>query len=355
MSLKDRFLKMVHSPSIRTLFVFSISVIFLVSCLATFLVVFYFNMLSSPSEVILICLVIGVALTAALSRRLTNTLTQLSHAQEEVAKGNFKVRLEPKKNANHIMRAVFRTSEVEQMIDSFNTMVEDLRRNEYLRKDFVRNVSHEFKTPITSIQGFTKLLKDENLPHQEFLRYTDIIIEETQRLANLSNNLLKMSQVENRTIPDQKCAFSLDEQLRKTILMLEKSWEEKNLQLEIDLDAVSYLGYRDLLQEVWINLLNNAIKFSNRGGTLGVTLHRKCKNIEVSISDNGIGISDTAQEHIFEQFYQADESRSHYGNGLGLAIAKRIVELSKGTISVQSKLGEGTTFTISLPVLPNNL
>ena len=349
MNIKQRLLKAIHAPSIRSLFVFSVFAIQLVSCSVTALVVWYFNMLRSPAEVILICLFIGNILTALLSRRFTNSLTQLSKSLEEVAKGNFKVQLKPKKNINHIMRAVFHTSEVEQMVESFNTMAEELRHNEYLRKDFVRNVSHEFKTPITSIQGFTKLLSDENLPRDEFLRYTEIIIEETERLANLSNNLLKMSQVENRTIPEQKSSFSLDEQLRRTLLMLERSWEDKELMLELELDEIQYIGYRDLLQEVWINLLNNAIKFSNQGGTLGIFLQQSGGNIKVTISDNGVGISESAQKRIFEQFYQADESRTHHGNGLGLAIAKRIVDLSNGTISVESQLGKGTVFTVCLP------
>ncbi|MPN28184.1 Alkaline phosphatase synthesis sensor protein PhoR [bioreactor metagenome] len=220
---------------------------------------------------------------------------------------------------------------------------------EYLRKDFMSNVSHEFKTPIASIQGFVEIIKDNKLPPEKFNEYTDIIIEETKRLSNLSSNILRMSKLDNQFIQSRPTKFSLDEQLRKTILLFEEQWSSKNLDLDINLEKVSYEGDEELVQQIWINLIGNAIKFSYDNGSIHVSLKQKKQDLVVKIKDEGIGISEESKPRIFEKFYQGDASRSKSGNGLGLPIVKRIVEICNGTISFESKEGLGTCFTVTLP------
>jgi signal transduction histidine kinase len=220
---------------------------------------------------------------------------------------------------------------------------------EYLRKDFMSNVSHEFKTPIASIQGFVEIIKDENLSREKFDEYTDIILEETKRLNNLSSNILRLSRLDNQLIQNKKTCFSLDEQLRRTLLLFEEQWSKRNLELEINLEKVIYEGYEELVQQIWINLIGNAIKFSYDYGSIYISLKEEPKAVVIEIRDEGIGISEESKERIFEKFYQGDTSRSEAGNGLGLAIVKKIIEICDGTIVFESKAGEGTRFTVTLP------
>ena len=221
---------------------------------------------------------------------------------------------------------------------------------EYLRKDFINNVSHEFKTPIASIQGFARLLKNNKLTLEQFNDYTDIIIEESERLTNLSSNILKLSQVENQAIAYKRESFSLDEQIRKTILLFEEQWSEKELELDIELQKVDYLGDEDLIKQIWINLLSNAIKFSKPKGRIAVSLDSGSKWIRIVIEDNGIGIAEENQGRVFEKFYQEDTSHGAEGSGLGLSIVKNVIELNKGHIYLESELNKGTRFIVELPM-----
>jgi signal transduction histidine kinase len=287
---------------------------------------------------ILLCAVIGSILIAFASKYISKPIKAISDTAIQVAKGNFDVDIKYDSQ-----------DEIGTLAKNFNLMVRELKSMEYLRKDFMSNVSHEFKTPIVSIQGFAELIKNKELPPEKFEEYTDIIIEEAKRLNNLSANMLRLSRLDHQIIQNSKTSFSLDEQIRKTILLLEEYWSRKNIKLSIDLGKISYEGDEELIQQIWINLIGNAIKFSAEQGTVYVTLKEAINSIVVEIKDEGIGMPEEIQLHVFEKFYKGDPSRTDSGNGLGLAIVKRIVEICEGNISFQSKDGAGTSFTVSLP------
>ena len=241
-----------------------------------------------------------------------------------------------------------RNDEIGELAENFNKMVKELNNNEYLSKEFISNVSHEFKTPIASIQGFAKLLKDDKTTEEEKTEYLDIIIEETDRLANLSNNIQKLSRLENKDIVKLEDKIILDEQIRKCILMFNQKLDEKNINITMDEKNLKVISNEELLQQVWINLINNAIKYTPENGQIEVKLEEEEKYVIVEIKDSGIGIDEKKQKRIFEKFYQVDSSHATEGNGLGLAIVKKIVELHGGTISVESKVGEGSSFKVKL-------
>ena len=287
---------------------------------------------------LLICAIIGSTLMFFATKFISRPIKNVSDITKEIAKGNFDVEINYKSH-----------DELGILAKNFNLMTKELKNMEYLRKDFMSSVSHEFKTPIASIQGFVEIIKDKNLSSDKFEEYTDIIIEETKRLNNLCSNILRLSRLDNQVIPNKTTYFSLDEQIRKTILLLEEQWSKKNLELKIKLDKVNYDGDEELIQQTWVNLIGNAIKFSNDYGIIQIILKENPKYVVVEIRDNGIGISDQSKSRIFEKFYQGDTSRSESGNGLGLGIVKKIIEICDGTISFESKVGEGTYFIIKLP------
>ncbi len=294
---------------------------------------------SSGLTVLVFCAMIGAMLMLIAVTQILKPVTRLTRATQEVAKGNFDVTVDYDS-----------CDELGQLTHHFNLMTQELKNMEYLRKDFVSSVSHEFKTPIASIQGFARLLKTKDLTQEEFDEYTDVIISESDRLSKLSSNLLRLSRLENQAILPAGSAFSLDEQIRKTILLLESEWSAKNLELEIDMEDMEYAGNEEMIQQIWINLLSNAIKFSNDGGTLWVRLKKESGFAVVEIADNGVGISAEALPRIFEKFYQGDVSRSAKGNGLGLSIVRQILDSCGGDIFVESELGNGAKFTVKLPI-----
>lgn len=263
-------------------------------------------------------------------------IKKISAASKEVAGGNFSVQVDVQGN-----------DEIADLSRNFNTMVRELSENEYLHKDFVSNVSHEFKTPITSLMGYAKLLREEDLSLEKKKEYTDIIIFESERLSNLSSNLLKLSDLGDGIKGLKKEKIKLDEQIRDAILLLQKAWEEKDIVLDLELDRVNFIGDKELLYQVWINLISNAIKYSNRGGELKITLKEE-KGVRVEIIDTGLGMEKEELENIFLRFYKVDKSRNTSGTGLGLTIAKKIVELHRGDITVESKVGQGSKFLVSL-------
>ncbi|MBK1813043.1 HAMP domain-containing histidine kinase [Clostridium sp. YIM B02505] len=303
---------------------------------------FYYKGQSITQSVLLIstliiCAVIGSLTVFFVTKQIVKPIEYFSDSTKEIAKGNFDVEINYKSE-----------DEMGALADNFNAMIGELKSMEYLRKDFMSSVSHEFKTPIASIQGFVEILKDKNLPKESFDEYTDIIIEETKRLNNLCSNMLRLSRLDNQIIQSEAKTFSLDEQIRKTLLLLEEQWSKKNLELNLNLDKVIYNGDEELMQQVWVNLIGNAIKFSNNEGYIDISLKKDKQNIVVTIKDNGIGISEEAKSRIYEKFYQGDPSRASEGNGLGLAIVKRIVEICNGDIIFESKVYEGTVFKVIL-------
>ena len=286
-----------------------------------------------------LCVALGSILLYTAMRKITEPIIRISDAAKAVSKGDFSIKVIQQSD-----------DEIGTLAKNFNLMTEELNNMEYLRKDFISSVSHEFKTPIASIKGFAELLQNKNLSDEDFRTYTNIIIEETKRLSHLSSNMMRLSKLDHQRIPESVKTFSLDEQIRKTLVLLEEKWTSKNLTLEIDLDQISYTGDEALIQHIWLNLIENAIKFSKEEGQIFINAKKFTNHIYVEIKDEGIGISNQDQARIFEKFFQADLSHSKEGSGLGLAIVKKIVEICRGEIQFVSGLGRGTTFKVHLPV-----
>ena len=236
------------------------------------------------------------------------------------------------------------------MAHHFNIMTRELAGTELLRMDFVENVSHEFKTPLSAIEGYATLLQKRGLDEEKRAEYTDRILRNTRRLSTLTSDILLLSRLEHQETGIHREWFCLDEQLRECILSLEEQWTQKRLEMEVDLDGADYCGSRDLLSHVWVNIIGNAVKFAPEDGVVRVLLRREAEALRVQVADNGAGMSAEVQRRMFEKFYQGDASRSSQGNGLGLSLAKRIVDLHGGRIDVSSAEGLGTAFTVTLPV-----
>ena len=256
---------------------------------------------------------------------------------EKIAKGDYKIKVQ-KKDAG-----TFTT-----MIENFNNMTSELDNRRTLNDDFVNNFSHEFKTPISSIKGFADLLLEEGLSEKDRKKYLNIISEEAQRLTALSEKALFLSKINiQNTIPDKR-RYSLDNQIIKDLIIMEKSIKEKNLTINSDLDKITYYSNADIINHIWLNLITNAIKYTNDNGTISIKLKEIGKTIIFTIQDDGIGIEADKQKYIFNEYYQADESHKSKGVGLGLSVVKKIIELANGSIEVFSEEGKGTTFVVKL-------
>jgi len=286
----------------------------------------------------LVTLLIGSVLIVIAVAMIAKPIKAVSEATKKVADGDFDIRLK-----------VTGKDELAVLARNFNIMTEALSRNDYIHRDFVSNVSHEFKTPIASIKGFGKLLKDPDISETQRHEYIDIIVDESDRLWKLSTNVLKLSELENGVLGLKKEAFALDESIRRVVLLLQEKWEAKNIDLDIQLDEITYKGDQELMAQVIINLLTNAIHHSPVDGKIRIDLHETAKVIVIKIADTGKGITKEDQEKIFDRFYKADQSRSTPGTGLGLTISQRIVGLHGGTIAVESIIEEGSTFCVRLP------
>lgn len=287
-----------------------------------------------------VSVIVGTAISIFIGKKILYPLVKFSEALMEVGKGNFTIKLAENK---------YRVEELNEMSHNFNIMVNELNNIETFRSDFIANVSHEFKTPLASIEGYTTLLQDNNLTIEEKGEYTKKILNNTKRLSNLVGIILQISRLENQGIIAEKNKFKLDEQIRQTLLLLESKWTEKNINLDLNLDPITFFGNEELLMQVWANLFSNAIKFTPDNGNITCTLKQSNDWITTIISDNGIGMSKDVQKHVFDKFYQGDKSHSSEGNGLGLALVKRIVDLCGGTIEVYSEYGTGSIFTVKLP------
>ena len=286
---------------------------------------------------ILFSIVMGLVLSLLFSRMFLSPILRLSRAMQQVAQGDFSVRLD---HAGHF-------GEMRQSYDNFNTMTKALGTIETLQSDFVSNVSHEFKTPINAIEGYAMLLQDAEDPARQ-KEYVDKILAGTHRLGDLVNNILLLSKVDNQSIPAQRRAYRLDEQLRQALLLHERKWTEKNIELDVDLSPVTYTGPESLMLHVWSNLIDNAVKFDAPGGLLRLRLRQQEGAVTVEVSDSGVGMTEEQLSHIFDRFYQADGSHQREGNGLGLALVKRILEAANGEIKAESVPGQGSKFTVTL-------
>ncbi len=288
------------------------------------------------------CIIIGTILSTSTIKLWLGRITKISNGMREIAKGNFKTRVKERDREETI-------SELGDLERSFNQMAADLDGIEMFRNDFINNFSHEFKTPIVSIRGFARQLQGGRLTEEQRKEYIDIIVEESERLTTMSQNVLLLTKLENQSIVSEKTKFLLDEQIRRSILLLEKSWCEKNIEFDIDMDEIEYIFNEEMLSHVWINLISNAIKFTDPDGKIKCTLKKIDGNVVATVEDDGIGMDEETQARIFEKFYQADSSHTTLGNGIGLNIVKCIVELAGGRIDVESSLGNGTKFVVTLP------
>ncbi len=282
----------------------------------------------------------AILLILLISRRTATPIMELEKAMKEVASGNYDVKVKINR----------KTEEYTSLQQSFNTMALELKSNEYLRKSFMANVSHELKTPISIINGYAKLLSEPDLDEESRMEYASYIAKESSRLATMTGNMLKISRLDTQGIAAKFEKFSLDEQLRRAVLLLEPRWSAKEIELSVSLEPAEYAGDEELLSHVWYNLLDNAVKFTPQGGKISLSSSRSDGYIRVAVSDSGIGMDGDTASKAFMQFYRGANSGSDQGSGLGLPLAKRICELHRGTITLDSAPGKGSTFTVLLPV-----
>ncbi len=272
-------------------------------------------------------------------RRILAPMVKLSAASKEVAKGNYSIRVEDSS----------KLEEVQTTFRNFNAMIKQLDSVSTLSNDFAANVSHEFKTPLTAVEGYAMLLQDPTLTEEERQEYLEQILINVRRLTELVGNILLLSKIENNGLADAYSQFRLDEQIRQAVVLLHDQWTEKALTFDAELDEVTVRASRELLTHVWSNLIGNSIKFSPRGGTIVLRLLEQKECVVFTVRDEGCGMSPEVQERIFEKFYQGDPSHRSMGHGLGLPMVKRIVELSEGVIEVESQEGQGALFRVILP------
>lgn len=289
-------------------------------------------------ELVSVCLLVGILVTGQLSKYFFNPIKKLRDAMDQVSEGDFSVRLEGRSTSKEIM----------EIYTGFNLMVHELSSTEILQTDFVSNVSHEFKTPINAIEGYSTLLQGSDNLDDTQREYVNKILLNTQRLSSLVGSILLLSRLENRQIPTKQTEYRLDEQIRQSVVALEAAWLQKDIELDVDLDRVSYVGNESMMRHVWDNLISNAIKFSPEGGVVKLRLTRKLRKLTVTVEDQGPGLSAEAQKHIFDKFYQADTSHKQEGNGLGLALVKRILTIEKGQITAENISDGGCRFTVTL-------
>ena len=290
---------------------------------------------------VLFCLIVGAGISFLLSRILTGPINKTINTINRLAEDDYKARLE-------ISKPLSSHPTIIEITDSFNQMATRLDKTEILRTDFVNNFSHEFKTPIVSIMGFAKLLKRGNLTPEEQREYIDVIEEESRRLSNMAAGILQLSKIENQSVLEKKRLYNLSEQIRNCVLLLEKKWTEKGLEPELVFDEVDIEADEDLLKQVWLNLIDNAVKFSEQDCAFRISIENKDNEIQVHIANTGPDIPAQSQPYIFDKFYQADESHSGKGNGIGLAVVKRIVHLHGGEVTAESSGGK-TEFTVTIP------
>ena len=279
-----------------------------------------------------------------LRRKITveRPVRKITDAAEKIMQGDFSVQIEPLKN-------IPGTESFNQVITAVNKMAQELSGTETLRTDFIANVSHELKTPLAVMGNYATMLQRPGITEAEKNEYAKAISEAARRLAQLITNILKLNKLENQKIFPQTAEYDLGEQLCECLLQFEDAWERKELNIETDIqEDVRIRSDAELLSLVWNNLISNAVKFTPEGGTIGVTLKAAGDLVTVSVRDTGCGIKPETGMHIFEKFYQGDTSHATQGNGLGLALVKRVVDILNGEIGVQSVFGQGSTFTVKI-------
>lgn len=293
--------------------------------------------------VLLLLLIITVGIYVWLvTHSATSSVEEISRALKKVADGDYEVELDiPEKSRDFTV-----------LEDDFRAMVQQLKSNEYLHKDFSSNISHEFKTPLSIIKGYADLLAASDIS-EENREYAKLISEESKKLSTLTANMLRLSSIEQSQVHIKRMPFSLDEQIRQAVLSMDSKWMDKDIEMDLDLDDIVYNGDEELMNQVWLNLLDNAIKFTGAGGKVTVSLTIDKGEIVAAIEDSGIGMDSETMENIFRQFYRGDTVKQYEGSGLGLSLVQRIVQLHEGTVFVDSVEGIGSNFTVTLPVQKN--
>lgn len=342
---------MKRKTSFRLIVAYTISVIFQYTIFSTifgFFVVFLMDhgLISANNRfgglflISLFVIISGTIFAHGFANRVIKRVVEISEATQKVSQGHFDIKL--KEHHPSI--------EIEELAKNFNKMAVALSRNEKLKDDFITNVSHEIKTPLTTIQGYASLIQSQDISVEKRNQYIQKIITNTRKLSNLTDTILMLSKFDNDVIAIETKKYRLDEQLRQVLVASELDWSLKNLQLDLQLETLDYEGSEDLLYQVWRNLIDNAIKFSHVGGDLIIRAYQKEGFVEVSVTDTGIGMSEAVLARVFERFYQADFSHSGFGNGLGMALSQKIVAMHGGVIEVSSKIDKGSTFTVLLPL-----
>lgn len=267
-------------------------------------------------------------------------LNSTLEALNKISRGDFNISI-----------AIHEHDPFSEVAESVNKMARELSSMEAQRQDFISNVSHEIQSPLTSISGFAALLKSDSLTEEQRVHYIDIIETESKRLSKLSDNLLKLSTLESENVPLSQQNFRLDKQIEHIVLILEPQWVKKNIDVDMELAKIGVYGDEDLLGQVWMNLIHNAVKFTPENGVISIRLYQEDRQTVCTIADNGIGISKEDQVHVFERFFKVDKARDRSlgGNGLGLSLCKKIIELHRGQITLESELNEGTKFIVTLP------
>ena len=283
-------------------------------------------------------IVVGLVLAFLLGRIIFNPINKIVDGMERLSEGDFSTRL-----------SLGKYDEIKKIENSFNTLATELQKTEILRSDFINDFSHEFKTPIVSISGLITLLKNENLPEEKRRQYLLVMEEEAKRLTQMTSNSLYLSKIETQGILTNKVRFNVSEQIRDSLLLLERKWTEKDITPSLDFDEYTISANEDMLKQVWVNLIDNAIKFSNPGSEIEINAKADGNMLTVSIGNYGTEIPESDYDAIFNKFYQCDKSRSSEGNGIGLSIVKHIINLHNGKITVESKNGK-TVFTVSIPL-----
>ncbi|MDE5562721.1 MAG: HAMP domain-containing histidine kinase [Clostridiales bacterium] len=340
----------------RTQFTFyCILVVLFISVSGFFLAIFYsmphdsfennvYSILALITFVAVACGVLIGAIAFTYNRFIVKPIIQLSDAAKKVAEGDYSIKLAPIPKAEKI-------DELNVLFENFNTMVSELASTEILKNDFVSNVSHELKTPLSVIQNLSAMLQSDGLTDEERKEYAVKINEATKRLSSLVTNILQLSRLENQKIVANKKKYNLSEQLCRCIINYEQVWDSKNIEINTDFDqAVEIFSDESLFEIVWNNLISNAVKFTPENGRIDIAAKPENGHIVITVEDSGCGISEHDVKHIFDKFYQADTSHATKGNGLGLALVKEIVALLKAEISVESTLGKGTRFTVRIKI-----
>lgn len=321
-------------------------VIGMISMIGIYMVLVLFNIPHSHSDGIwismmslIICGIFGSAMMYAITKKISRPIIFMTEQTKRVAKGDFEVKI-----------PVRSQDEIGQLASHFNLMTEELKTNALLRKDFVSSVSHEFKTPLASITAFVEAIREPEIERDALIEYTDIILDETARLNKLTMNMLRLSKLDHQKIVTAHSTFALDEQMRRCVLLLVDKWQTKGIDLQLELEALRFSGDEELLAQIWLNLFENAIKFTPNGGSIRIGLTKVDQMVCATVEDSGSGIDENKVGLVFEPFYQIDESHQAEGHGLGLAIVRRICELHGGSIRYSASDLGGASFKVSFPV-----